>query len=123
MIAYPSLIDRSWPCPNPADGCMIANEGAYCPPPRSAIRWEIKHPLKAPVYTGRHVTRPMDRFKPAPMPQFPAGDIANIPIPSQSVIMWPMQLERRPLDECLGNCRGGLFRSSAGDYKSTLNHI
>lgn len=117
LIAYPSLIDCSWPCPNPADGCIITNEGAHCAP-RGANRWEIKHPLKAPVYTGRPVTRPMDRCQPAPMPQLPAGDIANIPNPGQSVIMWPMQPERRPLDEYLGNCRGGLFCSSAGDDKA-----
>lgn len=57
----------------------------------------------------------MDRCQPAPMPQLPAGDIANIPNPSLSVIMRPMQPEQRPFDEYLGNCRGGLFCSSAGD--------
>lgn len=114
IVFQASVIDCSWPCPNPAHGCIVTNEGAHCAT-RGKDLWEITTPLKAPIYTGSYITRPMDSCQPAPIPNLPTGSATK---PGQSVIMWPMKPERRPLDEYLGNCRGGLFCSSAGGDKS-----
>jgi hypothetical protein len=77
----------------------------------------INAPDVAPVYTGQYVYRPNGAFQPAPIPSLPAADFGSATNSGQPVIMWPMPPERRPLDEFLGNFRGGLHCSSAVDDK------
>lgn len=112
-----SLINCSWPCPISNYGCVVTTTGANCQM-KGINSWIINAPTKAPVYTGFLASGDLDSCIPAPIPRLPAATQDSPVKTGQSVIMWPILSSSKPLDEYLGNCRRGLYCSSAGTDKT-----
>ena len=109
------LINCSWPCPNPAQGCVITNTEAFCGN-RESNRWMMNSVQKAPFFTGAYVSLKLQPCQIAPKPTLPLVSPAyNTTTAGESVIQWPIPSLHRPYDAYLGNCGHGLYCSSTGE--------
>jgi hypothetical protein len=115
------LINCSWPCPNPAQSCIVTSTNTSCGNRGSSDQWMMNSPKKSPFYTGAYITVNLQLCQPVPIPTLPTTNSTATTGVGQSIIEWPIASKHKPQDEYLGNCGHGLYCSSIGQDK--LNPI
>lgn len=120
LTARPSLINCTWPCPDPNDICIVTSKEANCQP-YIENSWIILSPKKAPFYNGASVTVRNAECISAPIPQLPSAQQNQTPPAGYSIIDWPINsTQRRPQDEYLGNCGHLLYCLKSNTTSSSV---